>query len=192
MPSLPALPADDSMLTRRFGREVANYFAGSPLNRLSFLRTDHAFLTAAFAHPSTSFLLLESLKPLTSDPATLAYVKRTDVVPLTGDDPLRKPEADLIRDFNSDEPHPLIVFLGIDEGKREPGGFAYRDYGGTPYFAVDVTPSGPLADAAKGIVDAVQARGLVFQAARMHVTLSPGEGKSKLANRCRLPARPTG
>ena len=38
---LPAHPDVDSMLSRKFGREVANYFSGSPLNRLGFLRGDH-------------------------------------------------------------------------------------------------------------------------------------------------------
>lgn len=180
---LPELPADDSLLSRRFGPEVGNYFSGSPLNRLSFLRTDHAFLAAAFAHPSTAFLLLENLNPLTSDPATLAFVGLADIVALTGEQPLGESEADLVRDFDSTEERPLIVFLGIDERNSEDeggDGFVFGDYAGKPYFAVDVTPRGPLTSVAQSIINNVKARGLVFHAARMHVTLSPGEGKSHL------------
>lgn len=179
-PDLPTLPSDDSMLSRRFGREVGNYFSGSPLNRLSFLRTDHAFLSAAFSHPSTAFLLLDSLNPLTSDPATLAYVEKDDVVGLTGESPLLKPEAELIRDFDSRETRPLVVFLGVDEGQRgeEVAGFRYKDYAGRPYFAVDVTPRDSYADAAKAVIESAKSKGLAFHVARMHITLSPGEGPS--------------
>ena len=61
VPDLPVLPEDDSMLTRKFGREVANYFSGSPLNRVSFLRTNYGFLAAAFAHPTTRILPMNGL-----------------------------------------------------------------------------------------------------------------------------------
>ncbi|KAA6413234.1 MAG: NADH pyrophosphatase [Lasallia pustulata] len=68
----PAHPDLDSMLTRKFGKEVANYFSGSPLNRVSFLRTDQPFLSAALQHPSTTFLLFNDLSPLTLSPTRLA------------------------------------------------------------------------------------------------------------------------
>ena len=43
----PAHSTVDAMLSRKFGKEVANYFSGSPLNRVGFLRGDHKFLTQA-------------------------------------------------------------------------------------------------------------------------------------------------
>ncbi|KAI7246382.1 hypothetical protein KC352_g14178, partial [Hortaea werneckii] len=65
MSSQPANPEPapdfDSMLSRKFGKETANYFSGSPLNRVGFLRGDHQFLTQALKHPSTSFLLCNEL-----------------------------------------------------------------------------------------------------------------------------------
>ena len=81
VPELPALADDGSMLGRKFGREVANYFSGSPLNRVSFLRTDHAFLQTAFSHPAARFLLLHDLNPLVEgNSATFAYVKNEVVL----------------------------------------------------------------------------------------------------------------
>ncbi|KAI0115756.1 NUDIX hydrolase domain-like protein [Nemania sp. FL0031] len=155
IPDLPILPLDDSMLSRKFGREVVNYFSGSPLNRVSFLRTDHAFLNAAFAHPSTSFLLLDNYSPLAKDNANLAYVGKEDIVSLTGPDPFKKTEEEQIKSFNSAVTQPIILFLGLDEKKT---GFTYREYKGNPYFAIDVTPKGSIEETAKGVIEAVKAK----------------------------------
>ncbi|KAI0194440.1 NUDIX hydrolase domain-like protein [Xylaria flabelliformis] len=155
VPDLPILAADDSMLSRKFGREVANYFSGSPLNRVSFLRSDHAFLNAAFAHPSTSFLLLDNYSPLAKDTANLAYVSKDDVVPLTGPEPFKKTEAEEIKSFNSAVTQPIILFLGLDEKKK---GFEYREYRGNPYFAIDVTPKGSIEEKAKSVIEAVKSK----------------------------------
>ncbi|KAI1121110.1 NUDIX hydrolase domain-like protein [Nemania abortiva] len=155
IPDLPILPPDDSMLSRRFGREVVNYFSGSPLNRVSFLRTDHAFLNAAFAHPSTSFLLLDNYSPLAKDTTTLAYVGKEDIVSLTGPDPFKQTEEEQIKTFNSAITQPTILFLGLDEKKT---GFAYREYKGNPYFAIDVTPKGSIEEKAKSVIEAVKAK----------------------------------
>lgn len=168
-PDLPVLPQEDSMLSARFGREIANYYSGSPLNRLSFLRTDHGFLQAAFSHPSAAFLLLNNLSPLTKDDSHLAFVSHSDVEPLTGTDPFGKPEEELIKEFNSDKTQPLILFLGVDDRNllppngTEKGTFKYKEYSGSPYFAVDITPRGTLADVSNSIIDALKAKGLPFQ-----------------------------
>ncbi|KAI1247600.1 hypothetical protein MGN70_011490 [Eutypa lata] len=174
IPDLPVLAEDDSMLSRRFGREVANYFSGSPLNRVSFLRTDYAFLAAAFAHASASFLLLENLSPLAKDSANLAYVGTADVAPLTGAEPFAKPEKDLVAAYNSDVARPLILFLGLHE-EHKAGGFEYRGYQGSPFFAVDVTPKGSITEAAKSVVESVKAKGLSFLPGSRHITLNAPE-----------------
>ncbi|OTB06789.1 hypothetical protein M426DRAFT_98607 [Hypoxylon sp. CI-4A] len=168
-PDLPVLAHDDSMLSRRFGREVANYFSGSPLNRVSFLRTDYSFLRAAFAHPSSSFLLMDNLSPLAKDAATLSYVTRDVVVPLTGEEPFKKSEEEQLKDFNSSITQPVIVFLGIDE--KQPG-FKYRDYTGNPYFAVDVSAKGTVAEKAKSVSEAVKANGISFVDGRRLMSLN--------------------
>ncbi|KAI1304356.1 NUDIX hydrolase domain-like protein [Xylaria venustula] len=173
IPDLPLLATDDSMLSRKFGREVANYFSGSPLNRVSFLRADQAFLIAAFAHPSTSFLLLDNYSPLAKDTTTLAYVSKEDIVPLTGPNPFKKTEEEQIKSFNSTVTQPIVLFLGLDEKKP---GFEYREYKGRPYFAVDVTPKGSIEEKAKSVIEAVKAKhGVSFTPGARLLTLNAPE-----------------
>jgi NAD+ diphosphatase len=174
-PELPALAADESMLSRKFGREVANYFSGSPLNRLSFLRADHGFMSSAFTHPTASFLLLDGLSPLAKDPEHLAYVGKADVEPLTGPNPYSTSEEEQIKNFNSEVTHPLILFLGIDEKKAT--GFEFKEFKGTPYFAVDVTPKGALEGPAKSVIEAVKAKGIDFLPGQRHISLNAPEGE---------------
>ncbi|KAI4127692.1 MAG: hypothetical protein LQ347_004494, partial [Umbilicaria vellea] len=173
----PAHPNLDSMLTRKFGKEVANYFSGewkgspgSPLNRVSFLRTDHPFLSSALKHPSTGFLLFNNLSPLMKDPTKLAPVSYTDVQPLIGSDPYSKPEADIISAYNSTQTTAQLLFLGLDE--RAQNGFTWKDlYAGTPLFALDVTPKGSHAAAAHTLISTVTERGLTFIEGRTHMSL---------------------
>ncbi|TPX15529.1 uncharacterized protein E0L32_004227 [Thyridium curvatum] len=172
LPDLPVLPVEDSMLSRRFGREIANYWSGGPLNRVAFLRHDHAFLQQAFSHPSTRFMLLDNLAPAISreeGPAggrpKLAFARTADVVPLTGPEPFAKTEEEMLAEFNSDVDHPLILLLGIDEHHKlaaSDDAFHYKEWKGSPYFAVDVTPKGKLADKANQVIEAAKAKGLTF------------------------------
>lgn len=179
------------MLSLKFGRETANYFSGSPLNRLSFLRSDHEFLRLAFSHPSAAFLLMNSLNPLVKDNNShLAFVTTPDIEPLTGPDPFGKKDEELIRDFNSEETQPLILFLGVDERDRllpnanvngsgsgsDASTFQYKEYKGSPYFAVDITPRGTLTEVANGIITTLEAKGLSFHdSSSRHMGLRPAE-----------------
>lgn len=172
----PAHPDVDSMLSRKFGKEVANYFSGSPLNRVSFLRADHTFISKALTHPSTSFLLYNDLAPLVKDPSKLAYATHDEIKPLIGENPFEKTEEQMIKDYNSAITLPLVLFLGLDEKKPE-GGFEHGLYKGKPYFAVDVTPRGTVEKEATGVVEAMKAKGLQFMEGRMHMTLNAPEGK---------------
>ncbi|KUI65141.1 hypothetical protein VM1G_00862 [Cytospora mali] len=170
IPDLPILEAEDSMLSRKFGRELSNYFAGSPLNRVGFLRGDHVFLRSAFSHPSTRFLLLNELAPLVNEDQNqrhLAWVNYDEVKHFTGPDPFEKSEEQMIKEFNSEEVKPLILLLGLDEGSKLPApandpAFQYKNYNGRPYFAVDVSPRGSSAGAANKIIEAVKAKGCTF------------------------------
>ena len=136
------------MLARKFGKEVANYFSGSPLNRVGFLREDHVFLSRALRHPSTSFLLCNELQPLVRQGegkkqvgGLLAFVKYADVTPIIGESVYEDPERELLEQYDSDKYIPQMVFLGIDERVKE--GLVYQgknQYSGAPYFALDVTP----------------------------------------------------
>jgi NAD+ diphosphatase len=129
-PGIPALPQAahpdiDSMLSRKFGKEVANYFSGSPLNRVSFLRADHKFISAAFTHPSTQFLLCNDLSPVAKDPSHVHYVKHEAIKSLVGPNPFEKEEDEMVKLFRSDVTVPLVLFLGIDETKK--AGFEYNN-----------------------------------------------------------------
>lgn len=169
----PAHHDVDSMLSRKFGREIANYFSGSPLNRVAFLRSDHTFVSKAFSHPSTAFLLLNDLAPLTKDPTKLEFVTHKEVNPLTGENPFENTEAELISEYNSSITVPLVLFLGLDERVKD--GFEYGNHKGQPYFAVDVTPKGTIEAQANKIVEAVKAKGLTFLPGRA-MTLPASEG----------------
>ena len=186
----PAFPKLDSMLSRKFGKEVANYFsgtdgqvrsfstpciislttsAGSPLNRVSFLRTNHAFLSAALKHPTTSFLLFENLNPLAKDPSHLEYVSYADVVPLIDEDPYSKTEDQLISEYNSTITIPQLLFLGLDERNKQ--GLTYNIYTGSPYFALDVTPKGTISSQAESLIQKMRSRGLEFLKGRIQASL---------------------
>ena len=142
---------------------------GSPLNRVSFLRTDHAFLSAALKHSSTSFLLFNNLSPLAKDPTKLEYASFKDIQPLIGDDPYSKTEEQLVSEYNSSITIPQLLFLGLDEHKKT--GFEWTIYHGSPYFALDVTPKGTISSAAEKLIDSIKSRGLQFAEGRMHMSL---------------------
>ncbi|CBY00270.1 similar to peroxisomal NADH pyrophosphatase NUDT12 [Plenodomus lingam JN3] len=167
MPSLPqpdlpapAHPTVDSMLSRKFGKEVANYFSGSPLNRVSFLRNDHTFLSSALKHPSSIFLAFNGVEPLLNSPSEFARLSFEDVKPVIGENPFERPEEDMIAQYNSSLYLPQIIFLGLDERKD---GLVYREhYKGQPWFAVDVTPKESVKEAAEKVVEKLTSRGFEF------------------------------
>lgn len=172
----------DSMLSRKFGKEVANYFSGSPLNRVSFLRTDHPFLSLALKHPSTSFLLFKNMEPLVKSSTQLTYVSYKDVQPIIGEDPYAKSEEDLIKEYNSATYIPQLVFLGLDERKKE--SFQYKNhYQGAPFFALDITPKGPITSAAETLISNMESKGCSFLPGRMHLSLPATEAAIYAASR---------
>ena len=179
MSSAPALPEPahhdvDSMLSKRFGREVANYFSGSPLNRVSFLRQKHTVIASALAHPSAKFLLLNNLAPLGRDSSNLAYVSYEDFKPLLEGKDFGKSEEEMIEEYDSSVSSPLVVFLGLDEKQED--GFGYEMYKGTPYFAVDVTPKGTLEEKTLEVIEEVKAKGRIFIEGRVAHVLNASEG----------------
>ena len=146
---------------------------GSPLNRLSFLRSDHAFLSAAVKHPSTNFLLLNNLSPLIRSPTRLGYAAFSDVEPLIGADPYSKSEKDMISSYDSTAAFPQLLFLGVEESKKSD--FSYKAYSGSPFFALDVTPKGSVKDAASALISQMEANGLTFLEGRIHQSLPASE-----------------
>lgn len=156
---------------------------GSPLNRLSFLRSEHPFLSVALKHPSTRFILLNNLAPLTKSPSELHYASFGDVCKLVPEDLYDQSEEDMIKNFDSRKTIPHVIFLGMEEIPK-PDSLTWKIYKGTPYFAVDVTPRGSEEQQAhaKDIISTMEAKGLNFFKSRVVMTLSADEGLSILSH----------
>lgn len=153
------------------------------MNRLSFLRTEHPFLAAALKHPSTRFILLKDLAPLTRSPAELFYAKYKDVQKLVPATIYDKSEEEMIRDYDSRVTVPQLVFLGLHEGETDgTNTMEWKIYRGRPYFALDVSPRGNEEQQAhaKELVEAMEAQGLSFLKARVHLTLPADQGEQSI------------
>ncbi|KAG1753336.1 NUDIX hydrolase domain-like protein [Suillus lakei] len=107
-----------------------NFLAGSPLNRLSWLRTSHSFLNAVVVSPATRWILFNGGQPLVaSHPGTqkrsLAFLTTEDVKPLLGAEPFFGQCEQEGEQCVSDVPvlqaarvrGPSIVFLGLREAE---------------------------------------------------------------------------
>ncbi|KAI1918006.1 NADH pyrophosphatase [Ophidiomyces ophidiicola] len=164
----------DSMLARRFGKETANYFSSSPLNRVSFLRSEPPFLMSALRHPTARFLLFNQLAPLVHSSAEVFYATYQDVEPLVPVDLFDKSEEESLKTYHSGVILPLLVFLGLDESCVT-NGLSYKSYTGVPYFALDVTPTAGLEEKANMIINSMKSRGLSFHNSRTITSFSPSD-----------------
>ncbi|GAQ43828.1 NADH pyrophosphatase [Aspergillus niger] len=164
------------MLARRFGKETVNYFSSSPLNRLSFLRGDHAFLSAALKHPSTRFVLMKDLAPLTKSPAEPYYAKYDEIRKMVPETIYDKSEEDIIKEYDSRKTTASPIFLGLDETKKQDG-LVWKIYTGTPYFALDVTPSHSEEQQAnsRAVIADMEAKGLTFLQGRTIMSFPASE-----------------
>ena len=111
---------------------------------------------------------------MAKDPSHLAYASHKEINSLTGENPFEKPEADIIKEFNSSITLPLVLFLGLDERRKD--GFEYGIYKGSPYFAIDITPKGTIKERAEGIIEAMKAKGMVFLEGRTAMAMNAPEG----------------
>lgn len=168
-----ALGNADIMLTRKFGRETVNYFAGAYLNRLSFLRKDSAFLSAALYHPTSRFILFNNLATLMRSQTSPQFARYQDISSFVPRDHFARSDQEEIAAFDSSKTQPLVVFLGISEVAANKDALVYKKYRGVPYFAVDITPRGTLKQQAQSIVDSLEAQGHTF------VDIKPGAGFTK-------------
>ncbi|KAM5474680.1 NADH pyrophosphatase [Microsporum ferrugineum] len=166
----PAHIDADTLLSRKFGKETVNYFSSSPLNRVSFLRSDNLFLSSAIKHPSAKFLLFNQLAPLSQGPTQLYYASYQEIEAIVPLDIFDKPEKEIIEAYDSGKTAPLVVFLGLNESQAE-NGFIYKSYKGVPYFALDITPRGILEEKAKQIIGAMESKELTFNKARAITSL---------------------
>lgn len=152
----------------RSSRQISvNFIGGSPLNRLSWLRSSQVFVDAILRSPSTRWILFNSRNPLVFSrkdrPKLLSLARLTtaDVKSLLGPEPylgLGENDGDVAPRA---EPAlevtrlrgPKIVFLGLEELHGTTALFPSSDFGskkeapeavaeritGTPYFSLDVS-----------------------------------------------------
>lgn len=180
-PGPPSLANDDSMLSRRFGKEVINYYGGGLLNRFSFLRNDIKFIRQAATTPAARFVALRDLNPLVADAKRLAFFGLDDVKPLIGADPFGRSDEDKKAGFDSTKPSPLLLFLGLQPDVPQAVDFETSKHGvvnGQPYFALDVTPQEGFTEATEAFVKSAEAKGYSVQTNVRTMTMDPEEGES--------------
>lgn len=178
-PGAPSLENDDSMISRKFGREVINYYGGGLLNRFSFLRNDIGFIRRAATAPTTQFIALRDLNPLIADPTQLAFFKHDDVKPLIGADPFGRTDQEKQESFDSTKPSPLLLFLGLLPNTSKGVDLETTKHGvvnGQPYFALDVTPKGQYAAEAETFLKQATEKGYKVQENVRTMTLHPEAG----------------
>lgn len=179
LPELAALTSDDSMLTRRFGKEVINYYAGSRLNRYSFLRSDVAFLNKAATSSSARFVALTDLNPLVVEKRKLALLTYDDVKPLI-EEPFKLADTQRTKNYDSTAgPSALIVFLGTVDGDDVI--FETSEHGevkGRPFFALDITPKGQRKDLAETWLKTQEEKGLWIATNPRSLSLHSEDGMS--------------
>ncbi|ODQ52618.1 hypothetical protein SAICODRAFT_57814 [Saitoella complicata NRRL Y-17804] len=128
-----------TLLDKKFGPETINYYAGSPLNRFSFLRTSHTFLSSSLLHPAARFLLLHSLNPSTNkESGELCYVTYDEIKHVLGGNRFEKTDDERVEGWSEGQREVTLVFVGCDERVKEDGNKEDR---GVPYWVVDVTPA---------------------------------------------------
>jgi len=159
-----------------------NLFAGSPLNRLSWLRTSHPFLNAIIASPATRWLVFRSGQPLVvvkpghPNHPTLAYLTTVDVSPFLGSEPFfgqAKERGEIAVESGEDKRSPTlaarhhnspVVFLGVHENANSnalpssaftDAETAITNLDGTPYFALDIVELDYSPERLKQTIDAI-------------------------------------
>lgn len=159
----------DSLLTKRFGDETINFFAGSSLNRFSFKRQDTAWLSKCLLDPTSKFLTFNNLDPLASKEGKLVFHELDDIKSIIGN-PYEITDEEKVKNWSADDESVIVIFLGLDESKK-------TETGGEAYFAVDVTLRPQQKESPKeAFLESVKAQGHEFKNVRVGVRLEPDEG----------------
>ncbi|KAK7472433.1 NADH pyrophosphatase [Stygiomarasmius scandens] len=144
-------------------KDTVNMFGGSPLNRLSWLRSSPAFLNGIAASPKTRWILFNAGQPLLQSNGSLAFLSTVQVRQFLGQEPLfnqgQTPgsfiPAEQASNFTEAARHlgSPIVFLGLHESSANGhGALPSSDFSsksndaesviakidGTPYFSMEV------------------------------------------------------
>lgn len=105
-------------------------------------------------------MVFKDLSPLVKSPSEIAFAKHADIQAIVPENPYEKAEEEIIKQYNSSRATPQLVFLGLDESKRD--GLQYKNYIGAPQFAVDITPRSSFEVEARGVIAEMEKRGLTF------------------------------
>lgn len=173
-----------------------NYYAGNPLNRLSYLRPSGAFLKSALASPKARFVIYHNLNPLCAPPTASGDIKLhslvwTDVKEYIGDsatvfkfvdDKDASVEAGAVEEKTRSIDQAALVFLGVDErsapesAKSLPlskptaeSSLESHSPHGIPYWALDATKLDTLRAKMLGV------QGAEFVDMRSQMSAIPGE-----------------
>ena len=181
--SIPPSIEDGSLLCQRFGPELVHYGSGSPLNRVSFLRTDADFLRAAACDAEAQYVVLNELDPLVAagDEMKLRCLGYEEIqAGLMGgkSPPFSLSKEETLARFAEGKPlDPLIVFLGLEEGVGE---FRWKRFSGRPWFVIDATPRGENGEAEHDrrsvFLNGLVQSGGAFSSKIRNMTLLPGQG----------------
>lgn len=150
------------------GSRHVNFYGGSPLNRLSWLRPSQSFLNAIAAIPETKWFLFNAGQPLVvsskdrSTKPSPIYLSTADVRQFLGPTPYfgqGKEPGELVVERDGEKYSPTeaarhlgipVVFLGLHETQTEDSNAALlisdfsdpetaiKKLNGIPYFAMDV------------------------------------------------------
>ncbi|BFZ53914.1 NADH pyrophosphatase [Savitreella phatthalungensis] len=158
----------DALLTKRFGKETINFFAGSTLNRFSFKRQDQKFLKECFDEKSARFLAFKELDPLADQQGKLVLLERKDVADIV-QDAYALSDEEKVKTWSAEDDTVTLVFLGCDESRP-------TSVGGEPYFAIDVTPLPRQRESEKkAFIDKVTSQGHDFKNVRVGVRMEQHE-----------------
>lgn len=105
-------------------------------------------------------MVFRNLSPLVKSPSEIAYARQSDLKPIFPSNPFDKTEEEIVREFNSSTSTPQLVFLGLDESKKD--GLQHKNYIGAPQFAVDITPKVSYEKEARGVIAEMEKQGLTF------------------------------
>ena len=163
----PVRKTEGNSTDASFRQPSVNFLGGSPLNRLSWLRTSQVFIGATLRSPATRWILFKSGQPLLvfhkdrPRGRSLARLTTADVKPLLGPEPYLgqgQTDGEIAPDGVSALEvarlrGPKIVFLGLEEPQGTtvilpPSDFSDKTEApevvaeriiGTPYFSLDVS-----------------------------------------------------
>jgi len=121
-------------------------------------------------------MVFNNLSPLVKSKYEISYASYSDLKPLIPYNPFEKTEEETIKEFDSRYRIPQLIFLGLDESRKD--GLEFNSYTGAPHFAMDITPVAPYEEAAKGVITELEKKGLTILKGMRAVNFPANSGES--------------